>query len=116
MTTIVAERVDAQVFDAADRNTYFSWGAVIAGALAGAMITSMLLALGAGLGLMLAGPVNNPAPLKTILTAGGIYFFAVEAFGFAVGGYIAGRMCGPIVEWHDEEMVRAGLHGLVVWA
>lgn len=117
MTTIVADRVDANVYDTAlERNPYFSWAAALAGAFAAFAVTFMLLALGAGLGLMLAGPVNDPAPLKTILTAGGIYFFAVEAFGFAVGGFIAGRLCGPVLESREEEMFRSGAHGLVVWA
>jgi hypothetical protein len=118
MTTIVAERADAHFYDAAlERHPYFSWGAALAGAFAGFAVTFMLLVLGAGLGLMLVGPISDPStPLKTVLTASGIYFFAVEAFGFAVGGYVAGRLCGPVLQSREEEIFRSGAHGLVVWA
>jgi hypothetical protein len=116
MATIVSY---ARVYsDAAlERHPYFSWGAALAGAIAGFAVTFMLLALGTGLGLTLAGPVSDPAmPLKSILTLGGIYFFAVQAFGFAVGGYIAGRLCGPVLQSRGEEIFRSSAHGLVVWA
>ena len=30
--------------------------------------------------------------------------------------FIAGRLCGPVLESREEEMFRSGAHGLVVWA
>ena len=44
-----------------------------------------------------------------------IYFFAVQAFGLAVGGYLAGRLMGPVLETESEELFHATTHGLVVW-
>jgi hypothetical protein len=116
MTTVVAERAAVFTDAALEKHPYFSWGAALAGAFAGGMVAFTLLAIGAGLGLVLVGPVDESSPIKTILTLGGIYFLAVEAFGFAVGGYLAGRLCGPVLQSRGEEKFRSAAHGLVVWA
>ncbi len=95
----------------------FSWGLAIAGGVAATAVTFFLLTLGAGFGLMLVSPVTQEGPsLPTFLTLGAIYFLAAQAFGFAVGGHLAGRLMGPLAEPDREENVRAGAHGLVVWA
>ena len=47
---------------------------------------------------------------------GAIYFLASQAFGFAVGGYLVGRLIGPEEENTEEEEFRAGAHGFVMWA
>lgn len=52
----------------------------------------------------------------TFLTLGAIYFLAAQAFGFAAGGHVAGRLIGPAIESTQEEEFRAGAHGLVVWS
>jgi hypothetical protein len=95
----------------------FSWGLAIAGGVAATAVTFFLLTLGAGFGLLLVNPVTEEGPsLPTFLTLGAIYFLAAQAFGFAVGGHLAGRLMGPLVEPDREENVRAGAHGLVAWA
>jgi hypothetical protein len=45
--------------------------------------------------------------VPAFLTGGAIYFFAAQAFGFAVGGHIAGRLLGPQVESRTQEEFRA---------
>jgi hypothetical protein len=95
----------------------FSWGLAFAGAVVAAAVTLLLLTLGAGVGLLLMHPLTGDNPsIPRFLTGGAIYFFAVQAFGFAVGGHVAGRLLGPLPESHFQEEVRAAIHGLVVWA
>src|SRR5205085_8407049 len=93
----------------------FHWGAVIAGAISAAAVSFFLLTLGSGIGLALASPVTTAAN-TTFLTLGAVYFFAVQAFGFAVGGYLVGRLIGPEVENTEEEEFRAAAHGFTMWA
>lgn len=95
----------------------FSWSAVIAGALAAAAVIFLLLFIGSGVGLSLVSvPQANAQTAQSAITLGAIYFFAAQAFGFAVGGYLAGRLMGPVLENEDEELFHATTHGLVVWA
>ena len=102
-----------------DENTgyKFSWGLAFAGAVAATAVTFFLLTIGAGFGLLLVNPVTHAGPsVPVFLTGGAIYFFAAQAFGFAVGGHLAGRLLGPILETRTQEDFRAGAHGLTVWA
>lgn len=95
----------------------FSWTAVIAGALAAAAVIFLLLFIGSGVGLSLVSvPQANAQTGQNAITLGAIYFFAAQAFGFAVGGYLAGRLMGPVLENEGEELFHATTHGLVVWA
>lgn len=103
----------------ADENTgfRFSWGLAFAGGVAAMAVTLVLLMLGSGFGLLLADPLRHTGPsLPTFLTAGAMYFLAAQAFGFAVGGHLAGRLLGAVVETRGQEELRAGAHGLVSWA
>jgi hypothetical protein len=80
-------------------------------------VTFFLLALGSGVGLSLISVPDATANTgKYALTLGAIYFFVAQAFGLVVGGYLAGRLMGPVLESHDEELFHATTHGLVVWA
>jgi len=95
----------------------FSWGLAFAGAFAATAVTFFLLTLGSGVGLLLVNPAAHAGPsAPAFLTGGAIYFFTAQAFGFAVGGHLAGRLLGPLVETSVQEDVRAGAHGLTVWA
>lgn len=88
----------------------FNWSAVIAGAAVAAATGFFLIVLGAGFGLMLRSSTG------TFLTLGAIWVLAAQAFGFAAGGHVTGRLMGPKLETHREEEFRAGSHGLVMWA
>jgi hypothetical protein len=95
----------------------FSWGLAIAGGVAATAVTFFLLSLGSGFGLLLINPQTHTGPsLPTFLTGGAIYFVAAQAFGFAVGGHLAGRLLGPIVESRAQEEFRAEAHGFIAWA
>jgi hypothetical protein len=95
----------------------FSWRAVLAGAFVAAGVIFFLLFLGTGFGLSLVSvPQANANTAQKALTLGAIYFFAAQAFGLAVGGYLAGRLMGPVLETESEEIFHSSTHGLVVWA
>lgn len=97
-----------------DTGYRFSWGLAIAGGVAATAVTFFLLTLGSGFGLMLVQPKLSAVP--SFMTGGAIYFFIAQAFGFAVGGHLAGRLLGPILESHAQEEFRAAAHGFVAWA
>lgn len=95
----------------------FSWGLAIAGGVVATVVTAFLLTLGAGFGLLLVNPVTQSGPsAPAFFTGGAIYFFTAQAFGFAVGGHLVGRLLGPLVETNVQEEFRAAAHGLVAWA
>lgn len=95
----------------------FSWGLAFAGGVAATAVTFFLLTLGSGFGLLLVNPVTHSgASLPTFLTGGAIYFLAAQTFGFAIGGHLAGRMLGPVLESPVQEEFRAAAHGFVAWA
>jgi hypothetical protein len=112
MTTVLTE--DATIV--ADQKSRFSWGVVIVGAIAATATAFFLATLGAGVGLgfMTIPPTGRGA--TTFLTLGAIYFLAAQAFGFAVGGYLVGRLLNPEVESSREEEFRAAAHGFAMWA
>lgn len=100
-----------------DTGYRFSWGLAIAGGVIATAVTFFLLTLGAGFGLMLVSPhAGQGASAGTVIALGATYFFAAQAFGFAVGGHIAGRLMGDIVETNAQEKWRSAAHGLVAWA
>ncbi|MEJ0026075.1 MAG: hypothetical protein WDN01_08620 [Rhizomicrobium sp.] len=107
-TTIVSETAEP---------LRFSWSAAFAGAFVAAGVTFLLVTLGSGVGLSLVTVRHATAGgTTTFLTLGAVYFLAAQAFGFAAGGHIVGRLIGPAVETSREEDFRAGTHGLVAWA
>ena len=109
-TTVLTE--DTATIIANDR-ARLSWGICAAGAVAAIATSFFLLALGGGVGLSMAARGTSPA---VMLSLGAIYFFASQAFGFAVGGYLVGRLIGPEVETTKEEEFRAAAHGFVMWS
>lgn len=102
---------------AEDAGHRFSWGLAIAGGVAATAVTFFLLTLGAGFGLLLVRPTVDATPsMSAFLSGGAIYFFVAQAFGFAVGGHLAGRLLGPMFESRVQEEFRAAAHGFVAWA
>lgn len=95
-----------------------SWGAVLAGAVASAAMSLILLILGFGLGLSVISPwadAGISAAAIGISTIVWLTFTQITASG--LGGYLAGRLR---VKWtdlhHDEVYFRDTAHGLVSWA
>lgn len=118
IATVVEEGPEgATIVSTSDEPRRFAWGAAFAGAVVAAGVTLLFLTLGSGVGLSLVSVHNaTTGGTATFLTLGAIYFLAAQAFGFAVGGHIVGRLIGPAVETSREEDFRAGAHGLVAWA
>jgi hypothetical protein len=112
-TTVLSEDAATIIGEESGR---FNWGATIAGAVIATAVTFFLVTLGSGIGLALVSPRTTATGMAAYLTAGAIYFFAAQAFGFVVGAHITGRLIGPAVENAREEEFRAGAHGLAVWA
>src|ERR1700682_6297623 len=101
-TIVIAEEGDANT------GYRFSWGLAIAGGVAATAVTFFLLSLGAGFGLLLVHPITHAGPsMPAFLTGGAIYFLCAQAFGFAVGGHLAGRLQGPLAARHVREEFRA---------
>jgi hypothetical protein len=95
----------------------FSWGLAIAGGVAATAVTFFLLTLGSGFGLLLVHPTTDSGSASPVfLTAGAIYFFVAQAFGFVVGGHLAGRLLAPLFESEVQENFRAAAHGFIAWA
>jgi hypothetical protein len=99
-----------------DNDRRVRWGAIIAGALAATATSFFLLVLGAGVGLAFLTLPATDTRATSFLTLGAIYFLAAQAFGFAVGGYLVGRLIGPEGENRREEEFLAAAHGLTMWA
>ena len=100
----------------AEEGSRFSWGITLAGAAAAMATSFFLLTLGAGVGLAFLSLPASARGATTFLTLGAIYFLASQAFGFAVGGYLVGRLMGPDAENSKEEEFRASAHGFAMWA
>ncbi len=95
-----------------------SWGAVIAGGLAAAALTLLLLAFGAGIGLSVVSPWANEGVSATTFQVGtGAYLIVVAMLASTVGGLIAGRMRARWIRAHrDEVFFRDTAHGFLAWA
>ncbi len=97
---------------------YLEWGPVIAGAIAAAAISFVLLAFGSALGLLAISPYPyRGLSASTFLIVATLYAALVQVCSYAAGGYLAGRMRTP---WPDivegERHFRDGAHGFAVWA
>lgn len=77
----------------------FQWSAVVAGAVVASATVFFLIMLGAGFGLTLMARGGG----ATFLTLGAIYVLAAQAFGFAAGGHVAGRLIGPALETKEKK-------------
>jgi hypothetical protein len=96
----------------------FSWGAAFAGAFVATAVSLLLITLGSGIGLTLISPYQGSGPsIGTVAIAGVIWLLFAQGLGFAVGGYVAGRLRGADTEINEVETnFRDGAHGLVAWA
>ena len=95
-----------------------SWGAITAGAVAGAALALLLIAFGAGLGLSAVSPWSDSGVSSTTFSIGtGIYLILVAVMSSAIGGYLAGRLRTKWVGIHSNEVLfRDSAHGLLAWA
>jgi len=98
--------------------TAVSWGAVLAGGVAAAAASLVLLAFGIGVGFKVVSPWSDQGVSSTTFSVGaGIYLVVVSMLASTVGGYLAGRLRH---RWagvhHDEVYFRDTAHGFLSWA
>jgi hypothetical protein len=95
-----------------------SWGAVVAGGVAAAAATLVLMLVGAGLGLTMISPFSNAgASLMTVTVSTAIWLIVVQWLSALLGGYVAGRLRTKWVNLHtDEVFFRDTAHGFLAWA
>jgi hypothetical protein len=98
--------------------TAVSWGPIVAGALAAAATTLLLVLLGSGFGLTVISPWSNEgAGLTAIAASTAIWLVVVQWISACVGGYLAGRLRTKWVGVHtDEVFFRDTAHGFLAWA
>lgn len=94
------------------------WGPIIAGAMAAAVLTALLMLVGAGLGLTMVSPfTHESASLATIGISAAIWLIVVQWLSAGVGGYLTGRLRTKWSGLHtDEVYFRDTAHGFLAWA
>lgn len=99
------------------RSGYFEWAPVLAGAVAAAALSFLLLTFGATIGLTLTSPwPYEGVSASRVAIAIGIWAIMVQVASFAAGGYLAGRMRSNWDGSLEERQFRDGAHGFMVWA
>src|SRR5689334_12275516 len=93
------------------------WGPVIAGAVTAAALAFVLHAFAGAIGLAVSSttPTWRDASMALQLLSG-LYLILVAIAAFGIGGYLAGRMRGPLAGSLEEMEFRDGVHGVLVWA
>ena len=102
----------------AEESPAISWAAVVAGAIAAAALTLVLLAFGAGMGFSAVSPWGNSGVSASTFEIGtGLYLIVVAMLASTVGGYVAGRLRTKWVGVHTHEVFfRDTAHGFLAWA
>jgi hypothetical protein len=101
-----------------DNSAILSWRAIIAGAVAAAALTLILLAFGSAVGFSAVSPWSNSGVSATTFSiATGIYLIVVAMLASTIGGYLAGRL-RP--KWSNvarfDVQFRDTAHGFLAWA
>ena len=100
---MVIETIEAvEISNAIDENPAVSWAAVVAGAVAAAALTLVLLAFGAGMGFSSVSAWGNlGVSAGTFQISTGVYLIVVAMLASTIGGYIAGRLRTKWVFQHN---------------
>jgi hypothetical protein len=95
-----------------------SWASIVAGGIAAAALTLLLLAFGTGMGLSSVSPWSNSgASLTTFGIGSGVYLVVVATIASSIGGYLAGRLRTKWAGVHTHEVYfRDTAHGFLAWA
>jgi hypothetical protein len=101
-----------------DSNSAVSWGAIIAGTVASAALTLMLVAFGIGVGFTVISPWSDAGVSSTSFTiAAALYWIVIAMLSSTIGGYLAGRLRAKWQTVHEHERYfRDSAHGFTVWA
>jgi hypothetical protein len=93
-----------------------SWGAILAGGVAAAALTLILLAFGAGVGFSAISPWSASSTMTGFHIAAGLYFIVTAMIASSVGGYLAGRLRTRWTGAHTREVFfRDTAHGFLAW-
>ena len=100
-----------------EESSAISWAAVVAGAVAAAALTLVLLAFGAGMGFSVVSPWGNSGVSAGTFEIGtGLYLIVVAMLSSTIGGYIAGRLRTKWAGVHAHEVFfRDTAHGFLAW-
>jgi hypothetical protein len=115
---MVIETIEAvEISNAIDESPAVSWAAVVAGTVAAAALTLVLLAFGAGMGFSAVSPWGNSGvSASTFQISTGIYLIVVAMLASTIGGYIAGRLRTKWFGVHTHEVFfRDTAHGFLAW-
>lgn len=95
-----------------------SWGAIFAGALAAAVLSLVLLLVGAGIGLTTLSPwAGAGVGLATFSVGAAAWLVVMQWASAGIGGYVAGRLRANWDGVHpDETFFRDTAHGFLAWA
>jgi hypothetical protein len=95
-----------------------SWAAILAGGVASAALTLLLLAFGTGMGFSVVSPWSNSGVTSTTFSLwAGLYLIVVAMIASSIGGYLAGRLRTNWVGLHTHEVYfRDTAHGFLAWA
>ncbi len=112
MTTVAIADVEATEIST------ISWGAVIAGGIASAALTLLLVAFGVGVGFSVISPwAGQGVSMTTFHIGSGLFLVALATLSSTVGGYLAGRLRTKWVSVHANEVYfRDTAHGFMAWA
>src|SRR5690349_3001279 len=94
-----------------------SWGAIIAGAVAAAALTLVLVSLGSAVGFSSISPWRSAGvSAKTFQISTGLYLVFTALVASTVGGYMAGRLRTKWTGLHGYEVqFRDTAHGFLAW-
>ncbi|WP_102961146.1 hypothetical protein [Mangrovicella endophytica] len=106
------------VVDADASASAVSWGAIIAGAVAAAVISLVLMLVGSGLGMTMVSPFSNEGVSATTFAVSGIIWLViVQWLSSGLGGYLTGRLRTRWAATHSDEVYfRDSAHGFLAWA
>lgn len=94
-----------------------SWGSIIAGAVAAAAISLILLLVGSGIGLASVSPWGDNPGATALGVGAAIWIVIIQWFSAGVGGYITGRLRTKWSGIHTHEaLFRDTAHGFLSWA
>lgn len=116
-TAIVGRNVEVVQTGGGGSRSAVSFAAIFAGALAASAMTFLLISLGSGIGFLGASPYSSGPSAKTLTILGAVWIILAQTWGYAVGGYLAGRLRTrtPGIS-KDETDFRDGAHGFAAWA
>lgn len=95
-----------------------TWRSILAGAVAAAALTLVLLTIGGALGFSSVSPWSNSGvSARTFQIATGLYLVVTALISSTVGGYLSGRLRTKWKGIHSYEVqFRDTAHGFLAWA